>query len=232
MSAPTLNSFCSCTTPKLPSSSFPARSRARETAMTTSAKAHNQSRRVSEATARYLDHASQILLTSSPAISAHLQASRSHDPKDYEENSYSRKQEQPCRSCGNLMVSGWSCTSIPNTASKRTRKDRLSMKGPNVETIKLQCLRCHAITTIESRKPARGIKVSRTSSQAVATVATKVETSTFSPTTASAESPSSISRKRPRAKKSTLLSQLATQQTTAKTKPEGSSLDLMDFMKP
>ena len=181
---------------------------------------------------QYLDEASLRLLTTSPALSAHLQGARQALADENGNEVVSHGSTWNCAACGSVMVPGLSCTSIRDPPRKRIRKDRLAKQEFAVKTVKLQCSRCDAITTIEAVKPERSRKVQVAQTRPTTSVHedTAVENRIITkPTTESAEK---TSRKRTRAKKSTSLqSMLAGQKVVKSKETQGFGLDLMDLMR-
>ena len=181
---------------------------------------------------RYLDHASQCLLTSSPAISAHLETVRQEVAEEKGNSTSSEPFIRSCTACGNILVPGWSCKSIRETLPKRTRKDRIAKeKNPGVKVLKWQCSKCDAVTAIEAAKAGRQriatVPSSRTAS--LAQKETPIPTST-KPSEATSNT-SKASKKRAKGKKSSLQTMLANHNKLSANRPEGFGLDLMDLMK-
>ncbi|KXT00529.1 hypothetical protein AC578_4098 [Pseudocercospora eumusae] len=177
---------------------------------------------------QHLDVASQMLMFSSPAVSAHLQMVNDQDYQISTPNA----QTKSCSACGSIMVLGWSCRRTTRDRTKRTRQDRLSESGRSA-TISLECLGCSSITTVVKenlRKPKNAtIKHGGTPTQQIPSAqqlrapksaAEKVEAPTASDAGA---------KKRGRGKRSSLQAMLADRKTTG-TSP-GFGLTMDDFMK-
>lgn len=183
----------------------------------------------------YLDNASKNLLKPSPAISAHLQSVRQSVIGERDEVSSPQTTERTCAACGNILIPGWSCESITETSTKRTRKDRREKKRGSMKIVNLRCHKCDVITSIESTKPgAKRRKPHQTQYpilNATAAPGTTKETS-LDLTSVPEEIATRPSRKRPRGKKASLQSMLAKQKTAESSTASGFGLDLMDLMKP
>lgn len=186
----------------------------------------------SDAQARYLDSASNILQSSSPSISAHLQLARN----DLAQDGGHHGQERSCSACGNIFVPGWSCKKVSKSSRKHSRKDRTQKDDTDTRCVHLRCLRCDAITAIERPKresiPVRAeipkvpghASKDRRDKREIAPQTGPIESS-------SGEGAAQPPRKRARGKKSTLQSMLSEQQAAKPPVETGLGLGLMDFMK-
>lgn len=178
----------------------------------------------------YLDSASQCLLTISPAISAHLRLVRNNVAENGDRNS-TQESNCSCSACGSMLLPGWTCESVRDSAQKRTRKDRLTKQKPDLKVIKWKCSRCNVVTTIEALKPERRQTVKPRSSRAAD--AAQADTTVDKPTVSSqlTLSTQQTSKKRGRSKKLSLQSILANQKKPDAKQSEGFGLNLMDIMK-
>lgn len=168
---------------------------------------------------RYLDDASSLLLSTSPAVSAHLrQASRTSNP---DEDHADRNGLQYCSACGTTLIRGWTCKTLPNPSHKRSRKDRIEKGHSNIKRLRVQCLTCDAITALEVCKPAQTPKESPRISPAERA---EVDQARAGPV--EIETASQPPRKRTRGKKSSLQSMLSDQKA-----PPQRGFDLTDFLK-
>ena len=178
---------------------------------------------------QYLENASQSLLTTSPAISAHLQMVRNNVADQNEDRRSAQRSSRSCTACGTILVLGWTCEPIRDALLKRTRKDRIAKRIPGLKTIKWTCSRCDAITVFEAAKPER-----RHTEKVIPTQATTtafVQPVADKPKVQALLHPESTSKKRARLKRSSLQSMLLNQQKPRSKQPEGFGLDLMDLMK-
>lgn len=178
----------------------------------------------------FLDKASSLLATASPAVSAELRSSLNIDP------AYSKDGSQDgvctCNSCGTIFLPGWNSSILRRTTGPRSRQDRLAKttsKGVN-----FQCSQCNAITTIESTKPIRAIPRKATSNKPSPSAKSHhaAEDRQRDLTTPKAIVPASTEpgpRKRSRNNKKSSLQSLLADRNSSKQKT--SSLDIMDFMK-
>lgn len=179
----------------------------------------------------YLKEASSLLAMRSPAVSSRL-GLESLAPQDTTEKL--AKAIDFCTACGSLMVPGWSCKEIADRVSKRRRQDRSQKTLEGGKISRLECLRCHAFTVVESRRPARrspNTAQSRVEPQRVMMRRSpEPEIKGFK----LKEAEDSIvhpPRKRARSKKSSLQALVSKQGGTAHSAVGGFGLDLIDFMK-
>lgn len=180
----------------------------------------------------FLDKASLLLATASPAVSAELRSSLNDDPAC--NNVASHNHVCTCKSCGTVLILGWNGSILRSNAGPRSRQDRLANKN-TLKSMKVQCSQCNSITTLESTKPARETvrKVTRdkptTSTESRALVEDEQRRSTMPKPTIPASTENPATRKRSRNnKKSSLQSLLADHKSS---KQKTSNLDIMDFMK-
>lgn len=221
--------------------------------------AMNQSRKNTDsisAAQRHLQAASNILLSTSPHISAFL-ASQAQPSSE----SSSHTIPDNCRACGNALVPGWSCTTskrrLPERPSKKSKtKSKVAKKPatPSITYIDYKCSLCHGTNTFKSdtQPPARRSKTSKSaiqSKQSVAPVAvptmapvarpsttnTKGTTATPSPAPSTAASSSSeqtragADKKRGRKQKLGGLQAMLAKSKASTSAP--AAFDFMDFMK-
>ena len=221
--------------------------------------AMNQSRKNTDSTfaaQRHLQAASNILLSTSPHISAFL-ASQAQPSSE----SSSHTIPDNCRACGNALVPGWSCKTskrrLPERPSKKSKtKSKVAKKPavPSTTYIDYECSLCHGKNTFKSdtQPPARRSKTSKSaiqSKQSVAPVAvptvapvarpsttnTKGTTATPSPAPSTAVSSSSeqtragADKKRGRKQKLGGLQAMLAKSKASTSAP--AAFDFMDFMK-
>lgn len=184
------------------------------------------------ATARtkYLEKASSRLLLPSPAVSAYLQTVRNGLLEQEGVEKSSHDGPKICPSCGTILVPGLTCQ--PARLSKRSRTERLAMRGMGSKILRLKCSRCSAISTFESVKP--GI-VQKPNTNTDTLIRSRIRprelASITSSSTPTLKEPVQTSRRRARSKNSTLQSMLQSQQKVVSENSKGFGLDLMDFMK-
>lgn len=183
----------------------------------------------------HLAKASQLLATTSPAISGHLRSAQHRLATGEGKPTSSPSHLRTCSACGSSLVLGWNCkinmNKIPKT--KRTRQDRLQKRDGN-RTIDVRCSRCDSITKIESIKPSSvdgreperklpvTVHVSKPSvPRSQSLEVPKIENSGTAPAAPAV-------KKRSRNKKSSLQSMLDNRKLTGPTK--GFGLGLADFM--
>lgn len=188
--------------------------------------------RQAEVRLKYLESAASILQLSSPPISARLQL-ESNDLTNDGDTPTAQEDGRSCPACGTTFVPGWSCKTIIKVAGKRTRKDRVEKGSGDVKTIRVQCLKCDAVTPVESLKSAKNAAKSN-SLEKCKSVFPGVQPMRDPPKPAESDSDEQAgppSRKRARGKKSTLRSMLSVQQNSTTSAQPGFGLDLKDFMK-
>ncbi|KEQ85472.1 hypothetical protein M438DRAFT_373860 [Aureobasidium pullulans EXF-150] len=204
---------------------------------------------------RHLQAASNILLSTSPHISAFL-ASQAQPSSE----SSSHTIPDNCRACGNALVPGWSCTTsnrrLPERPSKKSKtKSKVAKKPavPSTTYIDYECSLCHGKNTFKSdtQPPARRSKTSKSAIQSKQSVAvavptmapvarpsttnTKGTTATPSPAPSTAASSSSeqtragADKKRGRKQKLGGLQAMLAKSKTSISAP--AAFDFMDFMK-
>lgn len=190
-----------------------------------------QSKTQDGARTKFLERASYLLTSTSPAVSAHLRLESNNLAPETTQDS--QEHPQSCLACGNLLAPGWSCNIVTNVSSKRTRDDRIEKGSGNVKTVRLQCLSCAAVTLIATPKPATKIKKAKNLG---APGATTVDTSPVSQALQQQEDNkgedlSRPPRKRAKGKKSTLQSLLSEQKRNMASTQKNFRLELTDFMK-
>lgn len=194
---------------------------------------------------KFLDEASQLLLPTSPSISAYLQI-RQRDIREIHDMPPKDKTGQDiCRACGSILIPGWSSRSLrrsakpSNTIAKPQRKRKRDATDAKLDSDRIECLRCHS-PMIRGTRPASRTTSSHTQSPHQAIIATKIPTVSTpataapvvpSPVPTSAENgPATLNRKkRARGKDSSLQAMLAKSKSEKKG-PQGFGLDLMDLM--
>ena len=181
----------------------------------------------------YLDKASRTLISSSPAISAHLQSVRRKVVENADGETLSGPRNETCGACGYMLIPGWSCKFITKGINiDRTRKDRINKESGDEKTLKLQCSKCNVLTTRKATRPIARHKSYSASSQFPSSVPTNVKATTINPSAeTSSEDTAQPSRKRTRGKNSTLQSMLANSKIATPTRSKGFGLDLKDLMK-
>lgn len=205
---------------------------------------------------KHLQAASNLLLSTSPQISAFL-ASQLHQTK-LPSASHSKAVPNNCRACGHALIPGWSCIvsrrRLPEISLKKSKtKSKVAKKPakPQFTYIDYKCTLCNSINTAKSdtQAPARRSKSSMSSLQSKsvaapallqtnATTATKpaiATTSTPSPAPSTAVSSSSEQARGGADKKRNRKQKLGgLQAMLAKSKAPASApkaFDFMDFMK-
>lgn len=206
---------------------------------------------------RFLTAASDILLISSPTVSARLGGQ--HLGLAGDDGSKSTDTVQ-CRACGSHLIPGWSCKKVTRNSSRRTEKRKKRAGGRAMEDSKslksqfLQCDRCDTRTPISKSRKARQqqpgfsqahmAQLSNVGEANNATPVTPIEAAS-APTSCAIKSNaeqgsdavrlqrpatnvSTASKKRARTKKASGLQALLAQR---KADVKGPGLDLMDFMK-
>ncbi|KAK6000947.1 hypothetical protein QM012_003030 [Aureobasidium pullulans] len=217
----------------------------------------NQSRKNTDsitAAQKHLQAASNLLLSTSPHISAFL-ASQLQQPA----SSHSKAIPDNCRACGHALIPGWCCTvskrRLPETSSKRTKTKSKVAKKPAVSQhtyIDFKCTLCNGVNTVKSdtQASARRSKSSISSLQSKPTTAPAqvqskstttskpalaVTTNTPSPAPSTAVSSSSEQARGGADKKRNRKQKLGgLQAMLAKSKAPASApkaFDFMDFMK-
>ncbi len=178
---------------------------------------------------RYLQRVSEQLLSSSPAVSAHLQAKRHLLASEHDLASESP--ERSCKACGSILIPGWSCKTATSTLKKRTRPDRLARES-TLRLAKVQCGRCNTVTTIERHKLKTSRRASHHDAALTSTAEQTAKTNDDNHKEANKAEPASTpTRKRSRGKKSSLQSMIA-KKTPAQTSTAGSfGLGFADLLK-
>ncbi|CAD0098769.1 unnamed protein product [Aureobasidium mustum] len=219
----------------------------------------NQSRKNTEtitAAQKHLQAASNLLLSTSPHISAFL-ASQLQQTKS-PSLSHSNAIPNNCRACGNPLIPGWSCIvskrRLPESSSKKPKTKSKVAKKPAIPQhtyMDYKCTLCNSVNTAksETQAPARRSKsaisflqgkptVMSTPVQTNATTTTKptiATTSTPSPAPSTAVSSSSEQARGGADKKRNRKQKLGgLQAMLAKSKAPASTpkaFDFMDFMK-
>lgn len=219
----------------------------------------NQSRKNTDsitAAQKHLQAASNLLLSTSPHISAFL-ASQLFQTKS-PSASHLKAAPNNCCACGHALIPGWSCTvsrrRLPETPSKNIKtKSKVAKKPakPQSTCIDYKCTLCNSINTAKSdtQAPVRRSKSSMSSLQGKPTAApvpvqtntttitkpTVAATSTPSPALSTAVSSSSEQARGGTDKKRNRKQKLGgLQAMLAKSKAPASApkaFDFMDFMK-
>jgi hypothetical protein len=186
---------------------------------------------------RHLAAASELLMVSSPAVSAHLRSSELalHDDQDL---SSSATPYEICTACGSVLLLGWSSriagSTLPSRGSQKAKRraPRRSQSG------RQQCLRCNAVSAMQANMPTKARKPDNMTTKITApavqasTPLPKPPSLDTQPATESLAVPSNAGSRKARSKKSSLQALLAGQQSSnskaGSTKP---GYDLKDFMK-
>ena len=177
---------------------------------------------------KFLEEASSLLLACSPPISGHL---RLASEEQISGDAHATPNTTSCSACGNLFVPGWSYKTLTKTRCKPTRSDRIQKDRTEVKTVRLQCLRWDAVTTIDSPKPNKIESSSKLRVQEPIAKAVDTPQSISRPPESNTTENTAQSWRRGRGKKSTLQSMLHGQNLESSTRQKGFGLDLTDFMK-
>jgi len=197
---------------------------------------------------QYLHDASDLLIASSPAISARL---RTVERKVAGEQGLATDQhkDRSCTACGNVLIPGWSCKIIVRNDGSKVLQGRPSKPSArsSVKTLKMQCLACNAITVTDSRKPPRlgnkTVPPPTTHVNVTSVAAARVDaalrteapahatTISQAPATSQAANPITTSSRKARSKKSSLQALLAGQQQGSAGPATKRGYELKDFMK-
>lgn len=173
-----------------------------------------------DARLRFLNGVAERLVVSSPATSAYVQSVRlaalhNDDSADGEDGI--------CTACGNILILGWSCN-IPKTA-KRIRATRIASSLDQQQSIAVQCERCNSAMFINKAKRSKTQGITQTSKLSHPRVPEPIQTTSIE----TKEKPSA--RRRPRNKKASLQSMIASNPSSTSGRDTGLGLDLMDLMK-
>jgi hypothetical protein len=186
-----------------------------------------------DARLRYLEIASQCLLVSSPAISAHLQAERNSTLDEGDNETNTSRSHRSCNACGTILIPGWSCKAIEGV-----RQSRAGHTKPRQQVKMLLCSACGAMA-VDNRlrktdRPQKPSTESRTSNKAPDTRAIdgRIPNENSIASLQSKTTHVKASNRRTRNKKSTLQSMLADQKKADSEKPKGFGMDLTDLMQP
>jgi hypothetical protein len=180
----------------------------------------------------FLQRASDHLVVSSPAVSAHLRSV--HQEVAARDNGKDLRGEgQACRACGNLLVSGWSCTSIAEP-SKKARKRKSSGPRSDVKVFNKQCSKCNTITKVVSQKPPRNMmrrnQTLRTDAPLLKTACQDKSDKIATLPARSATAAPTVGNRKTRNKQPSLQAMLALQQSKARLSTT-TALDISDFIK-
>jgi phage FluMu protein Com len=219
----------------------------------------NQSRKNTDTTTsaqKHLQAASNVLLSTSPHISAFL-AHQLRQSKSPTPSSHSNTAPDNCKACGNSLIPGWSCTvsqrRLPEISKRPKTKSKVAKKPalPRITYIDYKCTLCNSVNTVKSdtQAPARRSKSKRSILESKPTVAavplqtstttvtkpTTMTTVTPSPALSTAVSSSSgaargeADKKRNRKQKLGGLQAMLAKSKAPSTAPK--AFDFMDFMK-
>jgi hypothetical protein len=180
--------------------------------------------------AEYLSAAADVLLTSSPAVAAHLRSVR-QEVAAGDDGKSAQQSGSICSACGETLIPGWSCTLVGKDENQARRLESLKQR-PQTKTVRMKCSRCNTISTVTSTKPPRdGQK--RTKTATTVSITDAMTTSGLAP---SRSEPSStlastiVVGRKARGKKSSLQALLAGQQSGAKPSVT-TGLNISDFIK-
>lgn len=206
---------------------------------------------------RYLGKSSQLLLATSPAISAYLGSQSNRLSSDLDIISKDKRKDKICHGCGSTMIPGWSCKksrrNVPKARKTGVKKHTAAVskrpsesKPTKPDHIAYDCDRCHTTSrfNLPEKKPLPATGETKALESAKASkdkpIALSPTTSAAPPLQSAPSQPSSAKvatksesevsgRKRAKKNKSGGLAALL-----AKSKSESASpaaFDLMDFMK-
>ena len=178
---------------------------------------------------RHLDNASRVLMFSSPAISARLQAAWQSAASETGIGE-TVGSIPSCTACGSTLIPGWSCRTITMPKAKRKRRERPPKTGALSKTSRRECSRCHAV---EDHDVSRSSKTANLAHAApTASNVDGKDSRDGNDAAMSGLHRSEASRKRARGKGHSLQSLLALQQARVQESQKETGLQLMDFMKP
>ena len=183
-----------------------------------------------EARLRYLDTASNLLLVSSPALSAYLQAERNSTFDDGDNETPAPISHRSCNACGTILIPGWSCKGPRDARTSRNSRLKTSPKESRRQSKRFCCSTCGAVTTLEvdSQRQTKP----KISDQLTATHAAQDSKANLDTIATSQSDTTNVkaSSRRTRSKRSSLQSLLAVQKKADSEKPKRLRMDLTDLM--
>lgn len=190
------------------------------------------SSQVANARRQYLNEASQLLMVSSPAVSAYLQHVSAALQRENDKAPAPTTHIRSCNACGSLMVPGWNCVSfMEKKQNSRDQRGKLRNNEPHDKTMRLTCSRCGASTTIHSHQSRKSAKVPLgTLKNPTQPRPAQSEAQPQVPRPDTKPTSSATSRKA-RAKKASLQSLVTDSKRFAPVQKHEAGPDLMDFMK-
>jgi hypothetical protein len=182
------------------------------------------SKKLSNARLRHLQNASNILSTSSRAVSAHLGSVYNELSGDGASRDTSPTH---CAACGSNLALARPHRIARNAGMKRTRKDRLDQANRELKSIKLECSVCSRVTVLESKKPPQ--KDLNANNAEMASVSDDHKMQSEKPNQVLPAAPSV--KKRARGKKASLQSIMEGKKASAASVGKATGLSLQDFRK-
>ena len=186
--------------------------------------------KATEARLKYLEKASECLLVSCPALSAHIRAEYDAISWENDDGTPSQAPLRSCNACGNILIPGWSCNKVKQKRAAGARQRKAKIQGEAHRSSEISCRMCGVVTFIEILKSSQEVPKlpigPKRRLHAYESILRSDSPSAQQPLAMDAKAPS---RKR-KTTKSRLQAMLADQKLTASSKGKTFGLDLVDLM--